>query len=404
MLPLHSEAQSLNQREKCPETAHAGLWYDRFFSYYDKDWNIPADDEQEKIKGKTAWVNTVAGLVGNRSKLEAYNKQQHALLKTLEAPSPLVMSTDWHFVTGLGNNHPVENGFAWHHTLGVPYLTGAAVKGMVRAWCEVWEGMDDESMIQWFGPTMEDIKKKRAEKACVGELIFFDAVPAAPVKLKADIMTPHYGKWYSDGASNPDTPETIPADWYDPNPVPFLVVDKGASFQFAVAKRVKDSSIDLSEVMKTLREALEWIGAGAKTAAGYGRFSESIEAKRQREREQKEAVRLKQEKQAQVKAVQAAQELGLSGLAAEMHSYASQVGWKDDKGMFIREAPDWLEKIEALDGDARRQAASELAKYLEVHDKGILANPNKTKGKKNKHVYKPNSIKLAEALNKALGS
>jgi CRISPR-associated protein Cmr6 len=33
----------------------------------------------------------------------------------------------------------VENGFLWHPTLGVPYLPGAAVKGLVRAYVEHWD-------------------------------------------------------------------------------------------------------------------------------------------------------------------------------------------------------------------------------------------------------------------------
>jgi len=393
MLPLHKEAQSAQKGQN----AHAGLWYDRFFNGFLEGAKRP-DEKNKKEKdewaaNKTKWVKDAAKQAGDKALIERYCAQHKNLCQAIHAQT-LIMSTDWHFVTGLGNNHPVENGFSWHHTLGIPYLTGAAVKGMVRAWCEVWEdGIDIQT---WFGDTEQS-----------GELIFFDAVPTAPVQLKADIMTPHYGDWYAKGGEIKDVssePEKVPADWHDPVPVPFLVVDKGASFQFAVAKRVEDSKIDLSEVMKALTQALEWIGAGAKTAAGYGRFSESKEAKMQREKEQREAARIEQERQVQAKAVQEAQELGLSGLAADIHSHALQAGWKEDKDMFMREVPDWLEKIEALDGDAQRQAATELAKYLEAHDKGILANPNKTKGKKNKPVYKPNAIKLAEALNKVLVS
>ena len=35
-------------------------------------------------------------------------------------------------VTGMGNPHPLESGFTWHPTLGMPYLPGSAV-GLVRA-------------------------------------------------------------------------------------------------------------------------------------------------------------------------------------------------------------------------------------------------------------------------------
>jgi len=278
MLPLHKDAQGAQK----DQNSHAGLWYDRFFNGFLEGAKKP-DEKNKKEKeawaaNKTGWIeNAAKQVVGDKALIERYCAQHKSLCQALKAQT-LVMSSDWHFVTGLGNNHPVENGFAWHHTLGVPYLTGAAVKGMVRAWCEVWEGMDDESMIQWFGPTMEDIKKKRAEKACVGELIFFDAVPTAPVKLKADIMTPHYGDWYAKGSEKPARDgSNVPADWHDPTPIPFLVVDKGASFQFAVAKRA-GSDIELDKVIEALQNALEWIGAGAKTAAGYGKMSVDIDS------------------------------------------------------------------------------------------------------------------------------
>ncbi|MDQ7012058.1 MAG: type III-B CRISPR module RAMP protein Cmr6, partial [Mariprofundaceae bacterium] len=127
-----------------------------------------------------------------------------------------------------------------------------------------------------------------------GELIFFDAIPTRPVQLKADIMTPHYGDWYARGDEIRDVsgePEKVPADWHDPVPVPFLVVDKGASFQFAIGKQV-DSDIDIKEVLEALTDALQWLGAGAKTAAGYGRMLEDPDAvarRRQEEEKRREA-------------------------------------------------------------------------------------------------------------------
>ncbi len=277
MLPLHCDAQEFTNVGKVPDSAHAGLWYDRFFNQYDSDCKVGDD-------GKTSWIKTVVGSIGDEKKLESFAERQQALLEAYGGQS-LVMSADWHFVTGMGNNHPVENGFAWHHTLGVPYLTGAAVKGMVRAWCEVWQEFDEERIKQWFG----DTKKS-------GELIFFDAVPTAPVKLKADIMTPHYGDWYAEGDKAPKRDgSNVPADWHDPVPVPFLVVDKGALFQFAVAKRA-DSDIQLKEVTDALSNALQWLGAGAKTAAGYGRMITEKEYQKKQEAAQKQAQEAQQQK------------------------------------------------------------------------------------------------------------
>jgi len=378
MLPLHKEAQGAQKGEDF----HAGLWFDRFFDRYDHDWSVPKDE-----KGKLNWIEEVKGNTGNPEMLKHYAKQQQNLCASLGGQS-LVMSTDWHFVTGMGNNHPVENGFAWHHTLGVPYLTGAAVKGMVRAWCEVWEGFDAETMTVWFGDTDQS-----------GELIFFDAVPTTPVQLKADIMTPHYGDWYSKGDQDSASDgSNVPADWHDPVPVPFLVVDKGASFQFGIAKRA-GSHVDLSQATEALTDALEWLGAGAKTAAGYGRFSEDKAAKSAREKEMREQEERDLQAQEQQKLELEAAANGLTGLAVEVSTLIKQKGLDCDKSAWVREAEALIARVQAHDDEQEKQACKTiLLELCETHDSGIVANPDKTKGKKNKAVYKPGVIQIVKKL------
>ncbi|CCE23770.1 hypothetical protein [Methylotuvimicrobium alcaliphilum] len=59
------------------------------------------------------------------------------------------------------------------------------------------------------------------------------------------------------------------ADWHEPVPVPFLVVKK-TSLVFRIAPRKHDDSSQLEKIFDALSNALTWLGAGAKTAAGYG--------------------------------------------------------------------------------------------------------------------------------------
>lgn len=376
MLPLHKDAQAVSKQAD----SHAGLWYDRFFNQYDDACTVGDD-------GKINWIKTVAGKVGDHEQLESFAKRQQVLLQACGGQS-LVMSTDWHFVTGMGNNHPVENGFAWHHTLGVPYLTGAAVKGMVRAWCAVWEDFDEATLKHWFGDVDQG-----------GELIFFDAIPIAPVEVKADMMTPHYGDWYAKGDDSPKADgSNIPADWHDPVPVPFLVVDKGASFQFAIAKRA-GSDIELREVTKALADALEWMGSGAKTAVGYGRFSEDKAAKAAREKKMREQAMMEQQAIEQKKLKAAAEEQGLTGLAIEMVTLIEQQDLKNDKSSWVREGEALIALVKDHHDDEERQACkSMLLDLCEHHDHGIVANPDRKKGKKNKAVYKPKVIAIVKSL------
>lgn len=239
-----------------------GLWYNRFFNQYAADWTVPPD-------GKRQWVSDNARSTGQREALQTQALRQLALITALDGHGA-VFATDWHFASGLGLPHPVENGLAWHHTLGVPYLAGSGVKGLVRAWVEVWDESLHEPdkarrLIDWFGTTEQ-----------AGRFRFFDALPIEPVMLTADVMTPHWGKWYAQGGEIKDwqqEPEKVPADWHDPVPVPFLVV-KNAKLLFGIAPRCPEFAGELPQVFSALKQALDWLGAGAKTAAGYGRMVE----------------------------------------------------------------------------------------------------------------------------------
>ncbi|MEI8209701.1 MAG: type III-B CRISPR module RAMP protein Cmr6 [Methylococcales bacterium] len=247
---------------KKPEEAHSGLWFDRFFNRYDTNWDI-------KDTAKPEWIKSMSGPVGQTGQLADFIKRQFSLVKQLHGTSQRY-TTDWHFVTGMGNSHPVENGFSWHPTLAVPYIAGSAVKGLVRAWVELNEDklLDDDKAARlksWFGTEKKDDVAEQA-----GDFIFFDAIPEQRPSLIADIMTPHMGKWYSDGDENRDLkPEALPADWHEPIPVTFLAV-KQAQFIFSIAPRKVQQQTQLTEVFKALEQALEWLGAGAKTGAGYG--------------------------------------------------------------------------------------------------------------------------------------
>ncbi len=245
------------------DAGNRGLWYSRFFNSYAGDWTIPDD-------GKRQWVSDNAKRTGQQEMLQMAALRQLNLITALNGRGS-VFKTDWHFATGLGLPHPVENGLAWHRTLGVPYLAGSGVKGLVKAWVEVWDESqsDDETRKKrcddWFGTT---------EKA--GNFIFFDALPIEPVLLTPDVMTPHMAKWYEQGGKISDwqkEPDKVPADWHAPVPVPFLVV-KEAKLLFGIAPRTEKSADQLPKVFEALKQALEWLGAGAKTAVGYGRMVE----------------------------------------------------------------------------------------------------------------------------------
>ena len=253
-----------------PETVgdgHRGLWYNRFFNGYSEAWAL-------NEKSKLDWITTVTkGTAGHAKDIEQASLRLLALCEALQGQRR-VFGCDWHFVTGLGNPHPVENGFLWHPTLGTPYIPGAAVKGLLRSWLECWVSFAEDERKQklhlWFGSEDKDPLRCETEDQA-GALVFFDALPVEPVTLKADVMTPHLGQWYEQGnnINEQNQADALPADWHNPVPVHFLVADK-PSFCFLIAPRRAEFQQEAVAAMADLAEALQWLGAGAKTAVGYG--------------------------------------------------------------------------------------------------------------------------------------
>lgn len=214
-------------------------------------------------------------------------------------------------VIGLGASHPQETSMTLHHIYGIPYIPGSAVKGVTRHWFilkkfEVLELPIEQ--INCFEKILEtaDLSNKNENKRDdklsreefekkfkvkgikpdeklykflkdqqilinlfqhtfgtqnnIGKVIFFDAYPVNEIKLKIDVMTPHYPKYYS--GSEP------PADWQSPIPIKFLTVEK-TKFSFHLASREEKL---IEKAIKWLSEALKNYGIGAKTSLGYGVF------------------------------------------------------------------------------------------------------------------------------------
>lgn len=281
--PLYRNSNAPQLR---PQGGNAGLWYDKFCS----TWTNEGGTQWYLEEGaKQKWITTVTTAAGQPAKVGS----ARAIAELVDRRNRLVKAfggvvlnfvTIERFVTGLGREHPVENGFAWHHTLGTPYLPGSSVKGLVRAWAETWwpgpdgwpEAEKAAVIKRIFGsePKGERDHGSRSsnDDKQVGSVIFFDALPMEPVQLECEIMTPHYGPYYQ--GSGPEAPP--PADWHSPTPIPFLVTASGQKFSFAIApRRASDGTgaSDLALAAEWLENALQELGAGAKTAVGYGRFS-----------------------------------------------------------------------------------------------------------------------------------
>ncbi|MDP2095891.1 MAG: type III-B CRISPR module RAMP protein Cmr6 [Hydrogenophaga sp.] len=243
------------------------------------------------------------------------------------------------FTTGLGNEHPLENGFAFLNPYGLPYLPGSGVKGVLRTAAKElargeW-GASDWSTDQRH--EVHDKKGKRlfdasdldvlfgsealdGENHLRGVLSFWDVIPQIEGNsLMVEIMTPHQSHYYQhkDAAGS-----TNPHDSGSPNPISFLTVPPGSGFAFHVVcntVQLEHLAPDLAAndrwkqlLTKAFEHAFAWLGFGAKTSVGYGAMVRNTEA---------EAKLARTQAHAQAAAAQAAKMARLSDNAREVEAF-----------------------------------------------------------------------------------
>ena len=191
-------------------------------------------------------------------------------------------------IIGLGIDNVLETGITLHHTYGVPYIPGSALKGLCAHYCNTVLGATDEKfkMGEWDGKRQigrsgdyyevlfgnisgqDDHSEGGEQGASSGFITFHDALIEEKEMSKSlclDVMTPHHGDYYSGKSEKP-------TDFDDPVPVPYLSV-KGGFFCVLSCEDVSEEGqkwLDLAK--KILVSALEEWGVGGKTSSGYGRM------------------------------------------------------------------------------------------------------------------------------------
>lgn len=329
-LPLYKDF-TLPESTKCN---NRGLLFDKFYDHWNPNWSLGTN--------KKNWLSKFTGLAGDSVLIEDFVYRRQLMVENLGGKL-VFMRTDGRFVTGTGNEHPVENGFTWHPILGTPYIPGTTVKGFLRTWL-AQQGQEN-LIADMFG----------SPETGVGGTVFFDALPVTPVKLIVDVMTPHYSQYYQGTA--------FPGDWQLPNPIPFLVVDTGQSFMFSFYHRDSGPGEILDVIENNLTEALDYLGAGAKTAVGYGRF---VLDAREKEKYESRKELLREELRQKRELAQ------MSPIKREMLAD----GFEDDT-MFLSKIERWLDRAEKSEGQDRRDIALALKGWYEQFRPGFYENPNK---------------------------
>ena len=199
------------------------------------------------------------------------------LVRSAEAPrSPLescrcrqlALRDDWSLTMHLARAGALENaGICLHPVYGFAYLPGSGLKGMARAYASIIEKAADPEILTVFGNEPGEPKSDRQR---AGSIVFHDAWPLTWPALIEDIVNNHHRAYY---AADERDQTSAPGDWEEPSMVSFLAVGAGIAFDFPLAKRrgdVPDSTLE--KARRWLIGGLTLLGAGAKTAAGYGAF------------------------------------------------------------------------------------------------------------------------------------
>ena len=163
---------------------------------------------------------------------------------------------------GLGNPNAGDIGFSFDHRMGIPVIPGSSFKGLVGAGARLLGEEAASLLLLGEGPSADDENPGRS-----GRLTFLDTFPDNASwqdgVFEIDIITCHHS---NEKLSRQKTP--IDAD--DPTPVHFLVVKKGVRFVFRIAPLLNASQHDMSDAWRWLEAGLTLLGAGGKTAVGYG--------------------------------------------------------------------------------------------------------------------------------------
>jgi CRISPR-associated protein Cmr6 len=311
---------------------------ERLWSTHDLNYRVVGKDKIErefKDENKTSALSEATRLTPqDRQAMAALVARQTALAEPLRLSGQLLRvdaNAVAPFTTGLGNEHPLENGFAFLNPYGLPYLPGSGVKGVLRQaarelargdWGEShgWDESPRFTLVSGndrialtlldvlFGKQGHDGETEHVR----GALRFWDVYPQITgTSLAVEVMTAHQSH-YLQGS---DTPH----ESGQPNPINFLTVPPGAHFHFhiqcdqsflaRVAPELAAPEIWQPLLTAALEHAFDWLGFGAKTAVGYGalRRDRSAEEARRKADEERCAQQARDEAERQRQAAEAAE-------------------------------------------------------------------------------------------------
>ena len=226
-----------------------GLLQDRYLAYSDDRGKVQLVQEFTDRRALVPDYTPLADLI------DAYRARWEETATAMGAAT-FTARPQWRVIVGMATNALLQGGITLHPVHGFPTMPASSLKGICRVYLErVLDQSADE---------VDRLLGRLAEESWSGDLIFFDGVPAGLPHVERDIINPIFADYYA----NPAVP---PASYLTPKPIFFLAVGSRSVYRFAVASRSGDRD-QAARGAEALQGALEELGVGAKTAAGYGNW------------------------------------------------------------------------------------------------------------------------------------
>lgn len=253
---------------KLGENTHPGLALDKYVTSWDEHSHETGKLSEKVQKDAILKVVQLTKCAPESLGLDfiALKERRGAVFNALGASGFKCLNTG-PLTLHLARASALENaGVCLHHVYGFTYLPGSGLKGMARAYAEtIWlPGQPDR---QEAGRRIREVfgNPPGNSEAQAGMVVFHDAWPDEWPRLRTDILNSHHAKYYQG--------EDYPGDWEEPIPVYFLSLAPGTLFSFALSPRqARCEALALDLAKQWLLGGLCHLGAGAKTASGYGSF------------------------------------------------------------------------------------------------------------------------------------
>lgn len=229
----------------------------------------PADDLDKVGAAATlAWA-TRSGLGQDPAHLAHVCARRARALERLaqdqgEYVERLIAEPEWRLAVGIGDRaNAYEFGLSLHGTHGWPIIPGSGLKGLALSHAR---GNDPALLRAVFGWPLPQLAPGGLDPTD-GGVRFLDAIPdGEPVTVHRDVLTPHVKPYYDDAIKDaPANRRRPPSEQHKPEVIAFLSI----SGRFAV-DLVGANPDHVRQAARWLTEAGDELGAGAKTAAGYG--------------------------------------------------------------------------------------------------------------------------------------